>query len=167
MILARGYEKLQCLTTCSEQCTKLFKANNGWNITICRETHAVTVSLRNFLQRQSHIMDKIPLYKLLLSIHYWKVQAINSIDAICDWACKNRAYLHIKIGMFFELQLAITFKIIRLCHWNIYAILTNQSESRWSLQNVFTTIIDQDKCNFLNMCILCRYARFPQAQSHI
>ena len=25
----------------------------------------------------------------------------------------------------------------------------------------------QDKCNFLNMCILCRYAQFSQAQSQI
>ena len=57
MILARGFEKLQCLTTCSEQCTKLFKANN----------------------------DKLPLYKLLLSIHNWKVPAINSVDAIYSY----------------------------------------------------------------------------------
>ena len=27
------------------------------------------------------------------------------IKLICDWACKNRAYPHIKIGMFFELLL--------------------------------------------------------------
>ena len=31
-----------------------------------------------------------------------------------------RAYPHIKIGMFYELQLTVTFKLIKLCHLNFY-----------------------------------------------
>ena len=37
---------------------------------------------------------------------------ITNSQCMCDWACENRAYPHIKIGMFFELQLAITFELI-------------------------------------------------------
>ena len=33
----------------------------------------------------------------------------NTYFSICDWACEDRAYPHIKIGVFFELHLAITF----------------------------------------------------------
>ena len=35
------------------------------------------------------------------------------------------------------------------------------------LQNVFIINSDQEKYYFLNMCNLCRYAQFSQAQSHI
>ena len=30
---------------------------------------------------------------------------------ICDWACENRAYLHTKFGLTFELQLTISFEV--------------------------------------------------------
>ena len=42
-----------------------------------------------------------------------------------------------------------------------------QLESRSSLQNVFIINSDQEMLNFLNMCNLCRYAWFLQAQSKI
>ena len=38
-------------------------------------------------------MDKQPLYKLLLSIHNWKVQAINSIDAIYSYSQTSFSYM--------------------------------------------------------------------------
>ena len=63
------------------------------------------------------------------SIMILNIQIIISKE-ICDWACENRAYLHIKIDMFFELQLAITSKLIQLFHWSVYAALINQLESR-------------------------------------
>ena len=39
-------------------------------------------------------------------------------------------------------------------------------ESRLSLQNMFIIISDQEQYHFLNMCNLCRYAQFLQAQLH-
>ena len=34
---------------------------------------------------------------------------------ICDQACENRAYLHLKFGLFFKIQLNITFTQLKLC----------------------------------------------------
>ena len=39
------------------------------------------------------------------------VIAVLSGIHICDWACKNRAYLHMKFDLIFELQLTISFKV--------------------------------------------------------
>ena len=30
---------------------------------------------------------------------------------ICDWACENRAYLHTKFGLIFEIQLTISYEV--------------------------------------------------------
>ena len=41
-------------------------------------------------------------------------EVTNSTMTICDWACENRAYLHIKFSFIFELQLLISFEIHKL-----------------------------------------------------
>ena len=33
---------------------------------------------------------------------------------ICDWACKNKVYLHTKFGLIFELQLTISYEVQKL-----------------------------------------------------
>ena len=40
------------------------------------------------------------------------IQQKYNIGAICDWACKIRTYLHIKICPIFELRFAEYFKVI-------------------------------------------------------
>ena len=111
--------------------------------------------LWNVLMRYKHWYQCVYLINLLLSVH------------ICDWACKNRAYLHTKFGLIFELQLAISFEVQMLWQWNLYVLFINQCESTESLQNMNNVCTGQEKYYFLNMCNLCRYARFSQAQSHI
>ena len=87
----------------------------------------------------------------------------------CDQACKNRTYLHIKFGLFWNLM-TYNFKIIKLLHWNIDSMLVdniNYLESRLTLQNMFIMNNNQEKFNFLNMSILSRYVWFSQAQSQL
>ena len=49
-----------------------------------------------------------------------------------------------------------------------YALLTNQYQSKVSLQNMNIFSTDQEKYFFLNMCICVdTYSRFLQAKSHL
>ena len=102
-------------------------------------------------------------------LHY--ICSINMLSyctiCICDWACENRAYLHTKSYLIFELQLTISFEVQKLWPWNFIAIFINQYKCKESSQNMNILSADQEKYHFLNMCNLCRYARFSQAQSHI
>ena len=71
---------------------------------------------------------KLGLDKQVIMLNIFK--CFDEYVDICDQACKNRAYLHIKFGLFFDLQLAITFTMLKLSGRNFYAILINQLESR-------------------------------------
>ena len=43
----------------------------------------------------------------------------------CYLACNNRAYLHTKFGLIFELLISITFKALKACYGNFHATLIN------------------------------------------
>ena len=76
---------------------------------------------------------------------------------------QDRAHLHIKFCLFFELQFAMTYTSLKLCYWNFHAVLIKQLESRWRLQTMFIINSDQEKYHFLSMCNLCRCAWSLQA----
>ena len=70
-----------------------------------------------FPAAQYYLMITIQLTTVSINeIHYamlYKQQELCE-NYICDWACENRAYLHIKFGLFFELQPTITCKMLQL-----------------------------------------------------
>ena len=96
-----------------------------------------------------------------------------SFDEICDQACKNRAYLHIK---FWPVSWTSTLYNFSSTFHNFF---TAKAMLLQLLKCVGKSIRNQIKFtenayliqwprryHFLNVCILCRYARFLRAQSH-
>ena len=58
------------------------------------------------------------------------------------------------------------FKRLQVCYLKFLCYIEKSFRKQISFQNVFIMYSDQEKYNFLNMCDLCRYARFSQAQSY-
>ena len=100
----------------------------------------------------------IPIYKSWVSFYV----LTHNEEFKCDRACKNKVYLHTKFGLIFELLLKY-----KHCNNDIYMPYSQINKKADSLQNMNTISTVQEKCRFLNMCNLCRYARFLQAWSQI
>ena len=79
----------------------------------------------------------------------------------CDQACENRAYLHIKFGLFLNFNFFIKYRYATETIW-----LTIYLECTWSLQNLSVVNTEQEKFHSVNVHILCRYAWVLQAQSN-
>ena len=50
-------------------------------------------------------------YKHIVNTLTRCIQMTALLECICDQACENRAYLHTKFGLIFELQLTISFEV--------------------------------------------------------
>ena len=66
------------------------------------------------------------IYFKLMQLSWWFLHLIFSHITICDWACENRACVHIKFAYFFKRAWLITFDTIKPFSLNFLHLLCLQ-----------------------------------------